>query len=81
VQDYLKIMTAQILCGDWDGYLYNKNNFYLYHNTQTGRFEYIPYDVDNTFGIDWFGINWAERNIYGWQPGGDQVRPLYDRIV
>ena len=81
VQDYLKIMAAQIFCGDWDGYLYNKNNFYLYHNTQTGRFEYIPYDVDNTFGIDWFGINWAERNIYGWQPGGDQVRPLYDRIV
>ena len=81
VQDYLKIMAAQIFCGDWDGYLYNKNNFYLYHNTQSGRFEYIPYDVDNTFGIDWFGINWAERNIYGWQPGGDQVRPLYDRIV
>ncbi len=81
VQDYLKIMAAQIFCGDWDGYLYNKNNFYLYHNTITGRLEYIPYDVDNSFGIDWFGINWAERNIYGWQPGGDQVRPLYDRII
>jgi len=81
VQDYLKIMAAQIFCGDWDGYLYNKNNFYLYHNTMTGRLEYIPYDVDNSFGIDWFGINWAERNIYGWQPGGDQVRPLYDRII
>jgi hypothetical protein len=81
VQDYLKIMAVQIFCGDWDGYLYNKNNFYLYHNTLTDRFEYIPYDVDNTFGIDWFRIDWAERNIYTWQPGGDQVRPLYDRIV
>lgn len=79
--DYLKIMAAQIFCGDWDGYMYNKNNFYLYHNTRTGKFEYIPYDVDNTFGIDWFGINWATRNIYGWQPGGDQQRPLYDRII
>jgi len=81
VQDYLKIMAAQIFCGDWDGYIYNKNNFYLYHNTLTGRFEYIPYDVDNTFGIDWFGINWAGRNIYEWQPGGDQQRPLYERII
>ena len=79
--DYLKIMAAQIFCGDWDGYIYNKNNFYLYHNTATGKFEYIPYDVDNTFGIDWFNIDWALRDIYLWQPGGDQVRPLYDRLV
>ncbi len=79
--DYLKIMTVQIFCGDWDGYMFNKNNFYLYHNPLTGKFEYIPYDVDNTFGIDWFGIDWAVRNIYSWQPGGDQQRPLYDRII
>ncbi len=79
--DYLKTLTVQIFCGDWDGYVYNKNNFYLYHNTLTGRFEYIPYDVDNTFGIDWSGIDWANRNIYEWQPGGDQQRPLYDRII
>lgn len=81
VQDYLKVMAVQFLCGDWDGYIYNKNNFYLYHNSQTGRFEYIPYDVDNTFGIDWFNIDWSERNIYEWQPGGDQERPLYDRVI
>ncbi len=81
VYDYLKVMAAQIFCGDWDGYIYNKNNFYLYHNTSTGKFEYIPYDVDNTFGIDWFGIDWANRNMYEWQPGGDQPRPLYDRLI
>lgn len=34
-----------------------------------------------TFGIDWFGIDWANRNIYGWQPGGSEVRPLYNRLV
>ncbi|NLE36196.1 MAG: T9SS type A sorting domain-containing protein [Bacteroidales bacterium] len=81
VQDYLKVMAVQILCGDWDGYIYNRNNYYLYHNSLTGRFEYIPYDVDNTFGIDWFNVDWSERNIYEWQPGGDQERPLYDRIM
>lgn len=79
--DYLKIMAVSVFCGDWDGYIFNKNNFYLYHNTRTGKFEYIPYDVDNTFGIDWFNINWAERNIYNWQPGGSEQRPLYDRLI
>ena len=79
--DYLKIMAADIFCGDWDGYIYNKNNFYLYHNTATGKMEYIPYDVDNTFGIDWFNIDWAQRNIYDWKRGGSEKRPLYDRII
>ena len=66
VQDYLKAMAFDILTANWDGPLYNKNNFYLYHNTATGQFEYIPYDIDNTFGIDWFQKDWAERDINDW---------------
>lgn len=80
VYDYLKVMAFDIATGNWDGYIYNKNNFYLYHNTASGRFEYIPYDLDNTFGIDWFGIDWAERNMYEWGPGNDP-RPLYDQLL
>ena len=80
VNTFLKAIAFDILSGNWDGSLYNKNNFYLYHNQATGLFEYIPYDLDNTFGIDWFGINWAERNIYAWGHP-DQPRPLYWRIL
>ncbi|HUW92789.1 MAG TPA: CotH kinase family protein [Bacteroidales bacterium] len=79
--DYLKIIAADIFCGNWDGYIYNKNNYYLYHNTATGKMEYIPYDVDNTFGIDWFGVDWAALNIYAWHPGGTEKRPLYSRLI
>jgi len=80
VQDYLKIAAVDVLTANWDGYIFNKNNFYLYHNTATGLFEYIPYDTDNTFGIDWFGIDWASRNIYDWSNPGEQ-RPLYTRLM
>ncbi len=79
--DYLKVMVADIFCGNWDGYIFNKNNFYLYKNKATGKFEYIPYDVDNTFGIDWFNIDWSTRNIYNWAPGGSEKRPLYTRLI
>jgi spore coat protein H len=48
LDDYLKIIAIDIFTGNWDGYIYNKNNFYLYQNTATGKFEYIPYDLDNT---------------------------------
>jgi hypothetical protein len=52
----------------------------LYHNECTGKFEYIPYDLDNTFGIDWFGIDWTSRNIYTWG-NTNEYRPLFERII
>ncbi len=81
IYDYLKIIAADIFTGNWDGYIYNQNNFYLYHNTATDKFEYIPYDLDNTYGIDWIGRDWGSRNIYDWQQHGNNVRPLYTRIM
>ncbi len=82
VQDYLKVAAIDVLTANWDGYVYNKNNFYLYYNTTTGQFEYIPYDVDNTFGIDWFNISWSNRNVYTWSntSAGEQ-RPLFNRLM
>ncbi|MEA3503957.1 MAG: CotH kinase family protein, partial [Bacteroidota bacterium] len=81
VQQYLKIMAVDIFVGHWDGYLYNKNNYYLYHNNVTGKIEFIPYDVDNTFGVDWSGVSWAERNLYNWSQGGGESRKLYERLM
>lgn len=79
VDAYLRTMAFDVLSGNWDGY-WNKNNFYLYNNTATGKFEYIPFDVDNTFGIDWFNIDWAERNMYDWV-SSDEDRPLIERLL
>ena len=79
--DYLKVIAADVLLGNWDGYIYNQNNFYLYHNISSGKFEYIPYDEDNTLGIDWIGRDWGTRNMYDWQQHGDNYRPLYERII
>jgi len=77
---YLKTIIFDILTGNWDGPIYNKNNFYLYHNQFTGQFEYIPYDLDNTLGIDWVNRDWGNRNIYSWSKTGEP-RPLYNRIL
>ena len=80
VNTFLKSLILDILTGNWDGPHYNKNNFYLYHNPRTDLFEYIPFDLDNTIGIDWFGVDWASRNIYDWAPQGEP-RPLYQRLM
>jgi len=79
--DYLKVIAADILFGNWDGYIYNQNNFYLYHNSINNKFEFIPYDYDNTLGIDWLNRDWGTRNIYDWQQHGSNYRPLYERLM
>ena len=78
VDDYLKVAALDVLTGNWDGYIVNKNNYYLYENSLTGRMEYIPYDLDNTLGVDWFGFDWTNRDIYNWD---FQERPLYERLM
>ncbi len=80
VEAYLKTAAIDILMGNWDGYIYNKNNFYLYHNQLTGQFNYMPYDMDNTFGIDWVGVDWGNRNIYNWA-SANESRPLFKRLM
>ena len=80
VDTYLKVIAADILFGNWDGPIFNKNNFYLYHNIATGKFEYIPYDLDNTLGIDWFNADWPTRNIYEWD-APNEFRPIYERLL
>ena len=80
VNNFLKYLAAETVTGHWDGYSYNKNNFYLYNNPETGKFVFIPYDVDNTFGIDWMGINWQNRDVYNWAFENEN-RPLTKRIL
>ncbi len=80
VQQYLWIYALDISAGHWDNYAGNINNYYLYHNRFTGKFEFLSFDCDNTFGVDWLGIDWAEQNIYDW-PTGDYDVPLATRIL
>lgn len=78
VYGYLKIAAIDVMTGNWDGYIYNQNNYYLYDNPLTRKMIYIPYDTDNTWGIDWLGINWTNRNPYSW---GQSNRPLFNRLM
>lgn len=78
VDAYLKVAAGEILLGHWDNYIGNKNNFYLYERTTDGRLTYIPYDMDNTMGIQWFG-EWTDQDIYNWTSEND--RALYTRLL
>jgi spore coat protein H len=80
VEGFIKWMVVSIHCGSWDDYLWNGSNYYLYHNTDTGKFEFIPYDYNQALGIDTVGKEWAVRNVYEFQHPA-QPRPLSQRIL
>lgn len=66
IDAFLKAYAVEVMLGHWDDYAYNKNNYFLYHNPKTNRFEFVSYDADNTFGVDWLGKDWGVRPIYTW---------------
>jgi hypothetical protein len=63
---FLKSLALDVATGNWDDYSYNRNNFYLYDNPADSLFHFITYDPDNTFGVDWFGIDWGTRDCRDW---------------
>lgn len=84
VNGFLRSLAVDVATGSWDDYWFLKNNYYLYRNTATGKFEFIPYDYDNTLGIWWAsimaGVNWGTRNIYTWGHPSEP-RPLTSRLL
>ncbi|MDF1575132.1 MAG: CotH kinase family protein [Bacteroidales bacterium] len=78
VQQFLKVLAVDMITGNWDGYSGDKNNYYLYRDQVSGRFEYIPYNLENSVGIDFRGVDWSTRSIYNWNLN---LRPLYEKIL
>ncbi|MFH1197911.1 MAG: CotH kinase family protein [bacterium] len=82
VAEALKYFAMNILTASWDDYWFLKNNYYLYHEPAKDLFHWIPYDYDNTFGID-FGFNpdWATVNPYNFGTIDGTPRPLITKML
>jgi hypothetical protein len=79
VEGFLKALAVEVNCGHWDDYAYNKNNFFLYDNPINKTFDFISYDADNTFGVNFLAPNWTTRNIYTWHSKTDG--PIVEQIL
>lgn len=81
VDAYLKVLATEMLIGHWDNYFFNKNNYYLYHHQASRKFVYLPYDMDNTFGVQWGVSNIDTRDINNWGNPGGSTAPFTNRIL
>ena len=80
VDGFLRQMAVEAVIDHWDGYSYLNNNYYLYYNPLGSKFEFIAYDTDNTFGIDWVDRDWATRDLTHFYRH-THARPLSSRIL
>jgi spore coat protein CotH len=73
VDGFLRYMAVVVTLGNWDSYPYTGNNYHLFHNAGTGKFEWIPWDL--TWGGD---PRHPLFELAG--PGLVERAPLYDRV-
>jgi hypothetical protein len=51
MEELLAIGGAQAVLADWDGYFGARNNYKLYHELERDRFVFLPWGIDQTFGL------------------------------
>ena len=49
LDQFLKFWVAEVLLGHWDGYAGNRNNFFVYLEPKSHRFQFLPWGTDGTF--------------------------------
>jgi len=50
VDGYLRYLAAIFTSLNLDTYPYTGNNYYIYDNLTTGKFEFLPWDLNNSWG-------------------------------
>ena len=74
VDAFLRYLAVNTIIDNWDSYIYTGNNFYLFNDSVSGRFEWIPWDL--TWGGNVQAPLFA-RSESGLMEGA----PLYDNVL
>lgn len=73
VDAFLRYIAVVTILDNWDSYPYTGNNFYLFNNPVTNRFEWIPWD------LTWGGN--PKTQLFGRSdPGLIGEAPMYDNV-
>jgi spore coat protein CotH len=81
VHEFIRYHAINILLGSWDDYWSVMNNFYLYLDPAAKKFHWIPYDYDNSLGVDFAGIDWSGTDPYNSPQVVSGSRPLLTNIL
>lgn len=80
VELLLKTYAVNVVCGMWDDYWCNTNNYYIYFDSKDKldyKFYFIPYDYDNTLGTSGM-MDSGRQDPFNW---GGSDKPLISKIL
>jgi hypothetical protein len=89
VKAFLRWASVNSLIGAWDNYWRTPANYYVYNSGKKGGgaqfmtapfFTWVPWDYDNSFGIDFFETPWHAKNIVNWESAGAKL-PLITNLL
>jgi spore coat protein CotH len=46
---FITLWASEVLIGHWDGYASNRNNYYIYRESKSERFYFLPWGPDSAF--------------------------------
>ena len=74
--------AAHNLFVNLDSYVGSGHNYFVYHNDDTGRFEWITWDVNEAFGNFNMGLSFSNLKVlpYGHIPMPGNQRPMMSRL-
>jgi len=49
---FLHVMAVDVMLDNWDSYFRNQRNWYLYHEPNSGKMQWIPWDYNLSLGGD-----------------------------
>jgi spore coat protein CotH len=84
VDGFLRYHAAMLSNCNFDIYMYMSQNYYLYNNPLTGKFEWIPWDQNEAWGL--FGQQAAVKDHPLYEKtdigmGGGHEAPLWDKVM
>ena len=81
LQPYLRSVALDNLFANLDSYTLSARNYYLYQNTTLGRWQWIKWDCNETFGSYAMGVPGPMTELDVAFDGGNYERPLLQRIL
>lgn len=51
VDKFITFMALEVMIGHWDGYCTHHNNYRIYRNPESDKFEFLPHGMDQLFYI------------------------------
>jgi hypothetical protein len=89
VKAFLRWASVNVLIGAWDNYWRTPANYHVYDSGRrdvedgfmaSPYFTWLPWDYDNSFGIDFFGVPWQAKSIVNWESAGASL-PLIRNLL